>query len=528
MIGHNDWHGVEVPRMRDGPPSMSISVILPARDNQMELSRALASMACQDYPKSLLQIVVVDDGSACPLSVDDDGVRLIRSAGGGFGAGRARNVGAAHADGEALIFMDSDIVAERSYVSAQARWLETIEYAVTLSFRRFVDFVGLGADDVRTAVESGTIARLLHGRGYTAHEWIEEFVHRTGELRERRDDLFRIVVGAGLGVRRTLFEDVGGFTEFGRRGVEDTELGYKLFTAGALIVPERGAQSWHQGQRSMKALDDNSKDVVDRGRLPILTNHIPARQFRSPSASRMYTVARFAIVVDTADHNTDEVRTCVESLLLQEPADLRILVLAAGSVADELIDWFPDEPRVVIGAQFTLDDLWPMSPLRLTTSPVYFSRSSLRELWTELSNAELGALHAIVEGPRHVPTIATLRLTRAERRAERAYGKSESACVDAWVGSTYGERWVSGAAFGLCTPDDEPSNRSTGALNGGASAASPVRWTDAERELSRLRQRRVLKLANFVGRLSAIRTVKSVLGSVQRFGKSSRSRPIDG
>ena len=61
----------------------------------------------------------------------------------GFGLARARNMGADDATGEVLVFLDCDMVPEPQLVEAHARWHHVHERALTLGFRRHVDFDGI-------------------------------------------------------------------------------------------------------------------------------------------------------------------------------------------------------------------------------------------------------------------------------------------------------------------------------------------------------------------------------------------------
>jgi glycosyltransferase involved in cell wall biosynthesis len=85
-----------------------VSVIIPNRDYARTLALCLRSVAAQTYPHA--EVIVTDDGST------DDSVTIAKEAGaqvvhtaGGQGVAAARNLGAAHANGEILFFLDSDV-----------------------------------------------------------------------------------------------------------------------------------------------------------------------------------------------------------------------------------------------------------------------------------------------------------------------------------------------------------------------------------------------------------------------------------
>ncbi|MBP3826185.1 MAG: glycosyltransferase, partial [Butyrivibrio sp.] len=93
--------------------SKSISVIIPAYNIEDLLEKCVDSVAAQDYPKDLLQIIVVDDGSTdgTPGKADEladkySNVQVIHKKNGGSSS--ARNVGIDAATGDYLGFVDSD------------------------------------------------------------------------------------------------------------------------------------------------------------------------------------------------------------------------------------------------------------------------------------------------------------------------------------------------------------------------------------------------------------------------------------
>ena len=95
------------------PDNKSISVIIPAYNIEDLLEKCVTSVASQDYPKELLQIIVVDDGSTdgTPYIADElarkySNVQVIHKENGGSSS--ARNVGIEASTGDYLGFVDSD------------------------------------------------------------------------------------------------------------------------------------------------------------------------------------------------------------------------------------------------------------------------------------------------------------------------------------------------------------------------------------------------------------------------------------
>ena len=90
-----------------------ISVIIPAYNIESLLEKCVASVATQDYPEGLLEVIVVDDGStdntfaiAKGLAVKYPNVTVLHKENGGSSS--ARNLGIRHSTGDYIGFVDSD------------------------------------------------------------------------------------------------------------------------------------------------------------------------------------------------------------------------------------------------------------------------------------------------------------------------------------------------------------------------------------------------------------------------------------
>ena len=237
-VRYNEWPRVAVPDAGAFTPTEGVTVVVPHFEAPGELALALAALERQRYPRGLLEVVVVDDGSRTPprLAPSSLAVRLVRQEDRGFGLARARDTGARAARHDILVFLDGDVVADEGLVAAHARWHHAVADAVTVGFRAHVDPAGVDAAAIASA---GCVAGLF---GKAAEPpWTERHMARTDDLTSRHDDLFRALVGANFGIRRPFFAALGGFdVSFTGYGGEDLELGYRAYTAGGLLVPVRG------------------------------------------------------------------------------------------------------------------------------------------------------------------------------------------------------------------------------------------------------------------------------------------------
>lgn len=115
---------------------MDATVVIPARDAEATLPATLAALARQDGAADF-EVVVVDDGSsdatvAIAGSAAARPVTVLRT-GGGEGPGAARNLGAATASGDVIVFVDADCEPDPDWLArllAASRGAELVQGAV--------------------------------------------------------------------------------------------------------------------------------------------------------------------------------------------------------------------------------------------------------------------------------------------------------------------------------------------------------------------------------------------------------------
>src|SRR3972149_5566353 len=98
---------------------MKISVIIPTYNETSVIGECLRSLSKQSYKD--FEIIVVDDGStdstfqsASKFQIPNSKFQILH--GEHLGAGAARNLGASHAKGEILVFVDADMTFDRDFL----------------------------------------------------------------------------------------------------------------------------------------------------------------------------------------------------------------------------------------------------------------------------------------------------------------------------------------------------------------------------------------------------------------------------
>lgn len=325
----NNWRSLLPEDDAQWNPSKLVSICIPCRNPSDNLSHILRGISFQSYPHHLIEVIIADDGSADPVRITEKYpfqvkvIRLERTL--DFGAGRARNAAAQSSHGEILIFLDSDVIPERQVVEAYARWFELRDDVVPMGLINFVAAENFSDTIFEEVFISGSPSSYFQGQQIDQQTWREYVFERTDELTIEDSGAYRSVVGATLAVSRRQFDEVGGFRELGLRGIEDTEMGYRLHANGAILVVDRLARHWHRGKRSISGKQGNA---IMQAREPFICRLIPHSRYRSTPPDKfsgpIHTVPR-ALVYLVGVSTSDEVSPEIQILRNDLPSDYVVL-----------------------------------------------------------------------------------------------------------------------------------------------------------------------------------------------------------
>ena len=206
-------------------PSVSIAFVIPVRNDAVRLGRCLESIVRNDYPRSSIELLVVDNDSTdtsdhVARTYADAVVKLS-----GMSVAALRNRGARETRASIIAFVDADHEIDRHWVTSAVTTLSDAD-------------VGAAGFPYETQPDPSWVQRLY-------------------DAMRSRPESRRSVAWLGSGnlvVKRECFNAVGGFRE-DLIASEDVDLCNRLTRAGYSITADPGMRSTHYGDpRTLRAL----------------------------------------------------------------------------------------------------------------------------------------------------------------------------------------------------------------------------------------------------------------------------------
>lgn len=345
----NDY--TEISDLPDPSPTLRAAVVIPVYNRVALLARTVAALVPQTYPSRLVSVVVADDGSEedvaaalAPFSSRLD-LTLVRREHDGYGAGQARNLGAAATTAEVLVFVDADCVPDPDLVARHARWHHLAENLVVIGSRHPVD---------TTAIETGALAdgksdlrSLAFGEPNPGEEAFRPsdnraVLHRRTAGQRAGNEAFRSLVSSNFSIRADRFAESGGFSpDFHRWGGEDIELGWRLWNEGMFFVPDDLAACYHQIQDDALGTEGRmtSKDL----NAGVIASKVPHRFYRHEVHGPIHEVPKVSWVIAPSDDRTSA--RMFDRLIRHHYLDTEVVFAAPGPETTLLAERYAGDPR---------------------------------------------------------------------------------------------------------------------------------------------------------------------------------------
>ena len=308
-------------------------MVVPLIERQDQLDRLLAGLDLQTLPAGRFEVVVADDGSRVAPRVGSRGYQtsVVRQADEGFRLAAARNLGAAAAAGDVLVFIDQDCVPAPDYLEKVSS-VTTAPWDLTVGHRLHADLHGWTADAVRGWLRGDGAAP----QPIDEPAWLLDGYERTADLTRPDDRAYQLVIGAAVSVSRRLHEELGGFDHtFRAYGGEDWDYGHRAHVAGAEMRWLPDAVVWHDGP-DMPGRGDLT--AVKNAETRELARRLPDADVRG--AHLVWSIPEVVVRLDAAGADPAVVIASVESLLAGTDAH----VWLGDGVASPL-----EDPRVHAG-----------------------------------------------------------------------------------------------------------------------------------------------------------------------------------
>lgn len=213
---------------------MPASVVIVAYDSGPVLVRCVESVRDDD---SEHEVIVVNNGARGPeieAVAALPGVKLVE-AGGNIGFAAGSTLGAEHASGETLVFLNPDTTVAPGAIAALGKSLEDPSIGIAMARLRLMN-------EPERLNSTGCVIHI------TGLAWSDGYGEPVESLTETREITY--ANGSALAIRAELFRSLGGFTPELFIYHEDLELGWRVRMRGLRVVVEPAADVLHDYEYS--------------------------------------------------------------------------------------------------------------------------------------------------------------------------------------------------------------------------------------------------------------------------------------
>lgn len=346
-----------------GDPQPLVSVIVVNYRGAEDTITCLRALGDLDYENvELICVENSDEGERIRAAVP--GVKLIE-AGRNSGFAGGCNLGAKHANGTVLGFLNNDARPAPAWVSAAVAELRA-QPTVAAVASKVLDWEGTGTDFVDGGLTWFGMGYKRHAGGPLADVPAEE--HEVA-----KDVLFG--TGSAMFVRASVFAELGGFDERFFMFYEDVDLGWRLNLRGWRVryVPE--SLAFHRHHATMSTVDspDSGREtfLLERNALAALYKNLSDETLAKALPAALALTVRRA----TARGDLDATQLDLERGGANETADVAVprTALAGILAIDQFVELLPSlaESRAAEQAARVRTDADLLPLLRKALEPAY-------------------------------------------------------------------------------------------------------------------------------------------------------------
>jgi glycosyltransferase involved in cell wall biosynthesis len=363
----NDYSFIEEKknaRLIVGQNNLPVSIVIPIYNRHERLAKTLAGLVHQSYPLNLIEVVIADDGSTdAVIQVIKKydrflNIKYVRQSDRGFRVGHARNLGVRAASNECIIGLDCDLIPSIDFVKEFMQYLNISDQVLCLGQYKFIDTNHLSDDDflnnsrlldsMPQIMTENTVVRPKDQDVGLTVDWRLQLYRETNQLKDSPYP-YQACSGGQVAFHRVLYNRAGGYDEdFNAWGCEDNEFGFRMYEAGAYLIPVLNAIDYHQEPPDGKNETDRHESWnITR---PLLQKKSPPFRgwFGYPWTLSADDVPKVSIYIPSLN-NGHYLVEAVNSCLNQSYQDLEVCILDSGSTdntLDLLNTHFSGNPRV--------------------------------------------------------------------------------------------------------------------------------------------------------------------------------------
>ena len=250
-----------------------VSVIIPNKDHREDLSKCLASLNNTEYKN--FEVIIVENNSETDGIFEyykeiekQDNVKVLKWDR-EFNYAAINNFGARHASGEYLLFMNNDVSA-----SIDPGWLSEM---LGVCQRKEVGVVGAKLYYPNDRIQhAGCVIGIgnMAGGGVAGAMFTDMPRSRSGYMHKASlmQDM-SAVTAALMMVKKSVFNEAGGFTEELTVAFNDIDLCLKIRELGYLVVYDPYVEAYHDESRSRGAEDSEEKRRRFQSEIEYMRSH---------------------------------------------------------------------------------------------------------------------------------------------------------------------------------------------------------------------------------------------------------------
>ena len=246
-----------------------VSIIIPTKNNKKLLRRFIDTLSkITTYP--LYEVILIDNQSDKTETLEfyeslfeNKHIKIIHNPG-NFNYSKANNLGAANSNGDLLLFMNNDMeIIESNWLTELAQWALLPEIGIVGAKLLYPN---------RTIQHAGVVVGMQGIGGHLYQHTPDHFIGLMGSADWYRN--VSAVTGACLMVRKSIFEELGGFYEGYQLAFSDLDFcqksienGYRvLFNPKSVIIHHQGkSRGFHTPDEDILLARKRLKDVLENG-----------------------------------------------------------------------------------------------------------------------------------------------------------------------------------------------------------------------------------------------------------------------